>query len=289
MRKFIISTDTTCDLPKEFVLENDLDIHTLYYAFGDEVYGDEKNLSEQEFYQKMRNGAMPTTMACNPVKVQELFEKRIKEGYDILHLAFSSALSSSYNTTCMVANELKEEYPDSNILVIDTLAASMGEGLVVYKAVQLKKQGKSMEEIADYITGHLQNFCHFFTVDDLNHLYRGGRVSRASAIIGTIAGIKPMLHVSEEGKLIPIAKIRTRKKSLIALVDKMDELMGDYQKENDIVFISHGDCEEDARFVAGLIEERFHIPALINYICPTIGTHSGPGTVALFFMGTARK
>lgn len=289
MRDFIISTDTTCDLPKDFIRDNQLDVHTLYYAFGDNIYGDEKNLSEQEFYQKMRDGAMPTTMACNPVKVQDLFEKRLQEGFDILHLAFSSALSSSYSTTCMVANELKEEYPDRRILIIDTLAASMGEGLIVYKAVQLKKQGKSMEEIADYIKSHLQNFCHFFTVDDLNHLYRGGRVSKASAVIGTIAGIKPMLHVNDAGQLIPVAKIRTRKKALMALVDKMEELMGDYQKENDIIFISHSDCEKDARFVADLIEERFHIPALIHYICPTIGAHTGPGTIALFFMGNARK
>lgn len=289
MRDFILSTDTTCDLPAEFIREHHLDIHILYYAFGDEVYGDEKNLSEKDFYQKMRDGAMPTTMACNPAKVQELFEKRLKEGVDILHLSFSSALSSSHGTTCMIANELMEEYPESNILVIDTLAASMGEGLMVYKAVQLKKQGKSMEEIAAYITEHRQNFCHLFTVDDLHHLYRGGRVSKASAVIGTIAGIKPLLHVDEEGKLIPIAKIRTRKKSLIALVDKMGELMGELEKENDIVFISHSDCEEDARLVAGMIEERFHIPALVNYICPTIGAHTGPGTVALFFMGTARK
>lgn len=288
MSKFVLSTDNTCDLPKDFIKENDIDIHYLYYAFGDDVYGDEKNMTEEEFYKKMREGSMPTTMAINQVRCREIFEARLKEGYDILHLAFSSALSSSFSTAYMVANELMEEYPDRKIIVIDTLAASLGEGYIVYKAAQLKREGKNMDEIARYVTSHLQNFCHFFTVDDLNDLWRGGRVSKATAILGTLINIKPVLHVNDQGQLIPFAKIRTRKKSLIALVDNMGEYMGSYKDENKVCFIGHGDCIEDAQFVADLIKERYGIPAVLNYICPTIGAHTGPSILALFFMGDSR-
>ncbi len=289
MNKFIISSDTTCDLPSSFVKEHNIDIHTLYYAFGDDIYGDEKTMTEKDFFDRMRTGAMPTTMACNQVAVHDLFEKRLKEGYDILHLAFSSALSSSYSTAYVVAQELMEEYPDRKIVVIDTLAASLGEGLLVYKAAMMKQAGKSMDEIAEYVTSHIQNTCHFFTVNDLNHLWRGGRVSKATAIIGTLANIKPILHVNETGHLISYSKVRTRKKSLVALVDQMDALMGDYKDENDVCFISHGDCLEDAEYVASLVKERYGIPAIINYVCPTIGAHTGPGVLAFFFLGNARK
>ena len=232
---------------------------------------------------------MPTTMACNPQDCKTIFEKRVNEGYDILHIAFSSALSSSYNNACIAASEVMEEHPGSRIVVIDSLSASMGEGLVVYKAVEMKKAGSSMDEIIDFLNAHILNFVHNFTVDDLNHLYRGGRVSKTTAIIGTLASIKPILHVNNEGRLINIGKVRGRKKSLIALVDRMEEHIGSYRDKNDVVFISHGDCLEDAQFVAGLVKERFGIDNIwINYICPTIGTHSGPGTVALFFMGDSR-
>ena len=283
MKDFLISTDTTADLPASYVKENNIDIHTLFYAFGEVIYGTDNIMPEKEFFDRMRNGDMPTTMACNPQDCKTIFEKRVNEGFDILHIAFSSALSSSYNNACIAANEVMEEHPGARIVVVDSLAASMGEGLIVYKAVEMKKSGKSMDEIIDFVNNHKLNVVHNFTVDDLNHLYRGGRVSKTTAIIGTLANIKPILHVDNEGRLINIGKVRGRKKSLIALVDRMEEHIGSYRDKNDVVFISHGDCLQDAQFVAGLVKERFGIDNIwINYICPTIGTHSGPGTVALF-------
>lgn len=288
MRPFIISTDTTADLPADYVKQYDVDIHNLYYAFGDVVHNADNALTEKEFYARMRAGEMPTTMAINPEDSATLFRKRVEAGFDILHIGFSSALSSSYNNACIAANEVMEEFPESKIVVIDSLSASLGEGLMVYRALQLKEEGKSLDEIADYINNHRLNFVHLFTVDDLNHLHRGGRVSKATAIIGTIAGIKPVLHVSDEGKLIKIGTVRGRKKSLSDLVDRMETLAGSYINETDKVFLSHGDCIEDAEFVAAKVKERFGKEVVINYVCPTIGAHSGPGTIALFFMGEHR-
>lgn len=254
MKDFLISTDTTADLPDSYVKENNIDIHTLFYAFGEVIYGTDNIMPEKEFFDRMRNGDMPTTMACNPEDCKTIFEKRVKEGFDILHIAFSSALSSSYNNACIAANEVMEEHPEARIVVVDSLAASMGEGLIVYKAVEMKKSGKSMDEIIDFVNNHKLNVVHNFTVDDLNHLYRGGRVSKTTAIIGTLANIKPILHVNNEGRLINIGKVRGRKKSLIALVDRMEEHIGSYKDKNDVVFISHGDCLQDAQFVAGLVK-----------------------------------
>lgn len=288
MRQFIISTDTTADLPDNYVRNNNIDVHTLYYSIGNTIYGPDNSLPVKEFYDRMRNGEMPTTMACNPEEAASIFKKRASEGYDILHIAFSSALSSSYNNFCIAASEAMEEYPECKIIVIDSLSASMGEGLVVYRAMQLKNMGKTIDETADYISNHLQNFVQFFTVDDLNHLYRGGRVSKTTAVIGTLAGIKPILHVNEEGRLIPVGKVRGRKKSLNALVDKIDTYMGSYKNETDVVFLGHGDCPEDAQYVADKVKEKCGLDVWINTICPTIGAHSGPGTVALFFMGEKR-
>jgi DegV family protein with EDD domain len=288
VRDFIISTDTTADLWADFIKEKNIDVHTLYYSINGTTYGPDNALTEKEFYAEMRNGEMPTTMACNPEEAASLFRKRVQAGFDILHIAFSSALSSSYNNFCIAANEVMEEYPEAKIIVIDSLSASMGEGLVVYRAQQLKDEGKSLEEVADYTRKHLKNFVHYFTVDDLNHLYRGGRVSKTAAVLGSLAGIKPILHVSDEGKLIPVGKVRGRKKSLLTLVDTIDKNMGSYRDETDVIFIGHGDCIEDAEFVAEKIKEKCNHRIIINYICPTIGTHSGPGTLAVFYMGENR-
>ena len=176
-----------------------------------------------------------------------------------------------------------------SIIVIDSLCASLGEGLLVHKAVMLKESGKSFSETADWIEKNKLHIVHNFTVDDLNHLYRGGRVSKATAFLGTIVNIKPILHVDDEGHLIPLSKVRGRKKSLIALVDSMEQQMGTWKEKNDIVFISHGDSLADAKFVATLIKERFGIDSfLINYVGSTIGAHSGPGTIALFYLGDYR-
>lgn len=198
-------------------------------------------------------------------------------------------MSSSYNNAAVVASELNEQYTENKVIVIDTLSASLGQGLVVYKAVQLRKEGKTIEETAAWVEENKLHFCHQFTVDDLNHLYRGGRVSKLTAVAGTLIHVKPILHVSDEGKLIAIGKVRGRKKSLIALVDNMERTIGSYRDKNDIVFISHGDALEEAEYVASLVKERFGIENfLINPVSPTIGAHSGPGTIALFYMGDRR-
>lgn len=287
MNKYAIISDTTCDLPQEFTKAHNIDIITLYYSIDNVIYGDQTKMDPTEFYALMRSGKMPTTMACNPESTEICFRKHLDAGEDILHIAFSSALSSSYNTAAMIGRQLQEEYPDRVIQVIDSKCASLGEGLFVYKAVENQEKGLSLLENVQWLEEHKLNMCHQFTVDDLNHLHRGGRVSKTTAILGTMINVKPILHVDDEGRLISLCNVRGRKKSLQTLVDNMELLSEGY--ENDIVFIGHGDCIEDAEYVKNLVSERFGIHSfLINYICPTIGAHSGPGTLALFFMGKSR-
>jgi DegV family protein with EDD domain len=289
MKQFIITTDTTCDLPDEYLKQHNVGLVSIYYNLNGTIYGDDNTLEPKEFYDIMRKGAMPSTMAANPDVVKKTFTRLLDQGYDILHIAFSSALSGSCSVAETVAREIYEERPGVRIEVVDSLCASLGEGLLVHKAVQLKEAGKGIDEVKEWIENNKLNLCHMFTVDDLHHLHRGGRVSKTSAIIGTLINVKPVLHVSNEGKLVPLVNVRGRKKALINLVDQMEARIKDTTISNDIVFISHGDCEEDAQFVANLIKERFGITNLIiNYVCPTIGAHSGPGTVALFFMGKER-
>ena len=210
-------------------------------------------------------------------------------GKDILCISFSSALSTTYQSACIAAEDLRAEHPEAKIIVIDSLCASMGEGLFVHKAVMMKEEGKSIDEIAAWLEENKLHVVHNFTVDDLFHLYRGGRVSKTAAVVGSMINLKPILHVDNEGHLIPLSKVRGRKKSLIALVDSMEKQIGAWRDKNDIVFISHGDSLEDAQFVAELIKKRLGIENfLINHIGPTIGAHSGPGTIALFYMGDYR-
>lgn len=232
---------------------------------------------------------MPTTSQVNPEQAKEAFTACLEQGKDVLYIAFSSGLSGTYNSGKLAAEELREEgsFPERKLIVLDSLSASLGEGLLVHKAVQMKEAGKPMEEVADWVEKHKLELCHNFTVDDLFHLHRGGRVSKATAILGTMINIKPILHVDDEGHLIAIGKVRGRKKSLTTLVDRMGEQIQGF--ENPEVFISHGDCPEDARFVEKLVRERFGVEKfIINHVGPTIGAHSGPGTIALFFMGNPR-
>lgn len=290
MNKYIISTDNTVDLPSEYITEHKLPLMYMPCILDGETYDAENQLPTDKFYQSMRAGAMPTTAQVNPAIAKETFSAIMEEqDCDILHLAFSSGLSGTYNSCCIAAQELEEENAPHKVIVIDTLCASMGEGLIVHKALENQKNGMSLSENADWVENHKLNLVHAFTVDDLNHLYRGGRVSKAAAIVGTMINLKPILHVDDEGHLVPVSKCRGRKKSLLSLVDYMEEHMGNFREQNDIVFISHGDAEDDAKFVAEQIEKRFGISNfMINPIGATIGTHSGPGTIALFFMGETR-
>lgn len=287
MNNYIITSDTTCDLPESYRKEHEIEIIPLYYNMDDVIYGDEVNLEPAAFYDKMRNGKLPTTMACNPETAEKCFRKYLDKGLDILHIAFSSALSSSYNTCAVVGRDLAEEYPDRKIIVIDSKCASLGEGLFVHKAVCNRSNGLSIEDNAKWLEENKLHVCHQFTVDDLHHLHRGGRVSKATAVIGTLINVKPVLHVDNEGALVSLNNVRGRKKALNSLIDNMEKTCGGY--DNDVIFISHGDCIEDANYVAEQIKKRFGIDnIMINYVCPTVGAHSGPGTLALFFMGETR-
>ena len=268
---FKIVTDSTADLPVEYLKEHDLGCMNLSYIMDGVTYGQGQELPEKEFYALMRQGKMPTTSQVNPEEAKAHFTEYLKENKEILCIAFSSGLSGTYNSMRIAA------------------CASLGEGLLVHKAVTLRDQGKSMEEVAEWVKNNRLHLVHVFTVDDLYHLYRGGRVSKATAFVGTLAGIKPKLHVDNDGHLIVIGKVRGRKKSLHALVDYMEEKMGSYRDQNDIVFISHGDDLPAAELVRDLVKARFGMDSfLINYVGPTIGSHSGPGTLALFFMGEER-
>ena len=289
MREFKILTDNTADLPESYIQAHDLTLAWLPYLLDGETYTRENTLDYPTFYARMRAGSMPTTSQVNPQQAREVLEAVLRQGYDVLYIAFSSGLSGTYNSVRMAVEELSGEYPEATIAVVDSLCASLGEGLLVHKAVQMKEAGKSLGEIQEWLEANKLHLCHVFTVDDLNHLYRGGRVSRTAAFLGTLANIKPMLHVDDEGHLIALSKVRGRKKSISKLVDMMEERLGDWKDKNDIIFISHGDCIEDANRLKELVEERTGTQAyLIDYVGPTIGAHSGPGTLALFFMGEKR-
>ena len=290
MNNFIITTDTTSDLPAAYVEQHQIGMLSLTYTINDTTYSWEHPLPVKEFYDCMRQGSLPTTSQANPEEAAAVFEKIIKEqNADILHIAFSSGLSGSYNSARLAAGELSEKYPDRKIIVIDSLCASLGEGLLVHKAVTLKEQGHTLEETADWLESNKLHLVHNFTVNDLFHLYRGGRVSKTAAFLGTMISLKPLLHVDDEGHLIPLSKVRGRKKSLIALVDAMEKQIGSWRDKNDIIFISHGDCEDEANYVAEKVKEKYQINTIImNQVGATIGAHSGPGTMALFFVGDER-
>lgn len=289
MSDYVIMTDNMADLPEEYIQEHGLEVLSLSYILDGETYDRQHPLEVREFYNRMRNGSMPTTSQINPEQAKEAFTTCLKEGKDVLYIAFSSGLSGTYNSGRVAAEEIQEEgcFPERKLVVLDSLSASLGEGLLVHKAVQMKEAGKTIDEAADWIQENKLHLCHNFTVDDLFHLHRGGRVSKATAVLGTMINIKPILHVDNEGHLIAIGKVRGRKKSLTALVDRMGEQIRGF--DNPEVFISHGDCLEDAEYVKKLVQERFGVEKfIINYVGPTIGAHSGPGTMALFFMGNPR-
>ena len=289
MRDYVITTDNNSDLPESYYTEHGVGCTYLSYTMDGQHYSHENFLPVKEFYDRMRKGSMPTTAQVNPEDARALIEPYLKAEKDVLHIAFSSGLSGSYNSARIAGEELQEEYPDRKIVVIDSLAASLGQGLLVYLAQKKKEEGKTMDEVAQWVMEHRLNMVHTFTVDDLNHLYRGGRVSKTTAVVGGVLNIKPVLHVDDEGKLIPVGKVRGRKKSLLALVEMMEEKLGNYKNSCDTIFISHGDCEQDAQFVVDKIKEKYPIKTvLMNHVGATIGAHSGPGTVALFFVGENR-
>lgn len=285
MSEYMIMTDSTVDLPKEYLTEElGVPYIPLTYLIDGQSYEDMIGLTGEEFFAKVRTGSMPTTSQINPEQAREALEPYLKEGKDILYIAFSSGLSGTYNSIRMAAEELQEEYPERKLIVIDSLCACMGEGLLVYKAVQMKRAGKSLEEVAAWVEENKLHIMHNVTIDDLFHLHRGGRVSKTTAVVGTLIHVKPVLHVTNEGELKPFQNVRGRKKALQSLVDSMKKEGAGY--ENKVAFIVHGDCIEDANKVADKIKEECGVEkVIIGMLSPTIGTHAGPGTVGLFFIG----
>lgn len=289
MNNYVITTDNNSDLPEEYYKEHGIGCTYLSYSMDGVNYTHDNFLPVHEFYERMRNGSLPTTAQVNPDAARALLEPYLKEGKDILHIAFSSGLSGTYNSTKIAADELAEEYPQRTIVVIDSLGASLGQGLLVHYAQQMKEAGEDLKTVAEWVESHKRNIAHAFTVDDLNHLYRGGRVSKTTAFVGSMLNIKPVMHVDNEGKLVAVGKIRGRKKSILELVKMMDEKIGSYKESCDTIFISHGDCEEEAHFLEEKVKEKYNVKTvIINHVGATIGAHSGPGTLALFFMADER-
>ena len=290
MRDYCIVTDSTCDLPANIVTDLGITVIPMEFQLDGTTYlnyPDGRDYDFHAFYDALRAGKASTTSQVNYQTFLDTFTPILESGRDILYLAFSSGLSGTYNGSVIAANDLMEKYPGSKVISVDTLAASVGEGLLVYAAAKKREEGLSLDELAQWITDNRLHLCHWFTVDDLNHLKRGGRISPAVAIIGTALGIKPVMHVDDEGHLIPVSKVRGRRKSLDALVEHMAETCD--KPESQTIFIGHGDSKEDAEYVAKLVRQKFKVKNIIlNYIGPVIGSHSGPGTLALFFFGTHR-
>ena len=290
MGEYVILTDSSADLTAELVAELGVEVIPLSFTMEDKTYfnyPDNRDIDPADFYARLRGGAMATTAAVNVADYTEAMEPILKQGKDVLVLAFSSGLSATCHSAQIAAGELMEQYPDRKVYVVDTLCASLGQGLLVWYAANLKKQGKTMEEVRDWTEEHKLNLCHWFTVDDLHFLKRGGRISSATAVLGTMLSIKPVMHVDNEGHLIKVGTARGRNASLKALVDHMEQTVLDLKGQS--IFISHGDCLADAQKVADDIRARFGVEDIvINYVGPVIGAHSGPGTVALFFMGSER-
>lgn len=288
MRDYIIMTDSCCDLPAQMVKDLELTVLPLsFYMEGREYYNhpDNRDIDPGDFYARLRAGAMGTTSAVSTGVFEAAMSRIVEDGMDILCINFSSGLSTTYQSACIAAKDVMEAHPGSKILVVDSLSASLGQGLLLYLAVQEKRKGRTIEEVRDFAEERKHHICHWFTVDDLNHLKRGGRVSAAAALVGTMLQMKPVLHVDDEGHLIPVDKVRGRKASVQAVLDMMEQLVTD----SSLVFISHGDCAPEAEALAKYIQEKFSVETLlINFVGPVIGNHSGPGTLALFFQGKRR-
>lgn len=288
MNNYVIFTDSACDIKPVILNEWGVRFINLNFHFageGKEYSNDEMDI--KTFYDRMRAGETAKTSAVNPEGFASEFEEILKEGLDILYLGFSSGLSTTFNSARIAASELEEKYPNQKIICVDTLCASAGQGLLVHLAVEKKNSGATIEETAKYVKDSVLSLCHWFTVDDLEYLKRGGRVSPTVAFVGGILGIKPVLHVDNEGKLISVSKVRGRKASLNALVEKYGELA--INPQNGLAYISSADCAEDVEYVKSLLMEKYNTEVeVVTDVGPVIGAHSGPGTFALFFLGKER-
>ena len=290
MRDYVIMTDSCCDLTDQMARDLELEVLPLTMHMDGQDYPNDlagTAISNQEFYKRIRAGKLATTSAVNVGQFQDAMRRVLESGRDIVCVCFSSALSTTYQSAVIAAEDLRAEFPEAEIHVVDSLSASLGQGLLLYLAVEQKRKGLTAAELAKWVEDNRLTVCHWFTVDDLNFLKRGGRVSATTALLGTMLSIKPMMHTSDEGKLVPVSKARGRKAAIAALLDKIEAL--GIHPEKQTMFICHADCEEDAKAVAQTIQDRFGTPTVhINYIGPVIGSHTGPNTMGIFFVGTQR-
>lgn len=285
----IIVTDSCCDLPYQYIIDNKIEMVPLTITINNSEKKDDlaKTGEYEGFYEQILAGQMPKTSQINVYEFKEVFLKQLKENKSVLYIGFSSALSGCVNSARMAVDEIKEEIPDAKIAVVDSKCASMGEGLLIYHAVEELKKGKSMEEVVSFLEDNKLRVNHWFTVDDLNHLFRGGRVSKTAATFGTLLQVKPIIYIDNEGRLIPVEKAKGRKKSLKILIEKIRENIIDPEEQT--VFISHSYALKEAEEIKKVILEECHVKEVwLNYIGATIGSHVGPGTVAVFFMGKER-
>lgn len=289
-KEYVIMTDSSCDLPQELADQLGLEVLPLEVMADGKNYRnwlDGREIGFKEFYKLAREGKELKTSAVNTAAFEEKMEKLLEEGKDILYIGFSSGLSTTYNSGEAAARELREKYPDRKIYTVDTLAASLGQGMIIYYAAKKKEAGATIEEVRDFVENEKLHMCHWFTVDDLNYLKRGGRISAATAAVGTMLSIKPVMHMDNEGHLVAVGKARGRKAALCQLLDTMGELGEGL--EGQTTFICHSDCMDDAQYVASQMKERFGVAQVnINWIGPVIGAHTGPGTIGIFFWGSER-
>lgn len=288
MKNYVIFTDSGCDINSEVLKEWGVESIDLSFRFeGEDKAYLASEMDINTFYDRMREGGVAKTMAINPETFATEFEKALAQGKDVIYLGFSSGLSTTFNSSNIAAEDLMEKYPDRRIECVDSLCASAGQGLFVYLVAEKSNSGADFDETVEYAKSIVPNICHWFTVDDLVYLKRGGRVSPAVALVGKVLGIKPVLHVDDEGKLISMSKARGRKAALAALADKYGELAK--SEYSDTVFISNADCMDDVKELEEMLKSRYNANVkLITDIGTVIGAHAGPGTIALFFVAKER-
>ena len=290
MNDFVIMTDSSCDLPAALAEEMELTVLPLYVDVDGQKYTnylDEREISFAEIYAKLRTKCPAKTSAVNMNDFMEPMESLLAAGKDVLYIGFSSGLSGTFNAGALAARELSEKYPERKAFAVDSLCASMGQGLLVWHAWREKQKGATIEQVRDFVENTKLHLCHWFTIDDLMFLKRGGRVSGATAVVGSMLSIKPVMHVDNDGHLIKVGTARGRKASIRALADKAGKLGVNLSEQT--VFISHGDCIDDANYLADIMRTHYGVKdVVISYVGPVIGAHSGPGTVALFFLGSER-
>lgn len=284
---YVITTDSCSDLSTEYMKKRDLPIIPLMFTIDGKDYYDDKSMSSKKFFDLVRSGKMSKTSLINAARFIEFFEGFIKKGFDVIHVSLSSVLSGSHQNAVIAMNTLREKYPDSKLTAIDSRTVSLGVGLLVHHGLNKRDENMKYDELVEYLEDLKPRVCAWFTVDDLNHLYRGGRLSKTSSVIGSILSVKPILKVNDEGKLIPEFKVKGRKKSIKRLVDEMEKTA--INPRNSTVYIAHGDCPEEAEQLAQLVRERFGTKDIFcDSIGPVIGTHGGPGTLGVIFIGYKR-